>query len=295
MLLPQFTYHRPADLGQALAVLALHGPAAKIVAGGTDLLVNMKRGSLKPAHLVDVSGLAELRTRETQGGRLRLGANLTAAELARGEGKDIPIVLARGAGALGSPQVRNRATLGGNLVTARPAADICVPLLALGASAVLAGPQGQRETPLRGFFLAPGQTAIAPGEILTGVVIDPWPGIVAGAYCKLGLRKALEIALVSVACQISLDPVTKTILRAGISLGAVGPTPILSSGAAKALEGGTGGEEALAAAAQAAAADARPIDDHRGSAAYRRDMVEVLTRRVLEEALAQARRAQEAR
>lgn len=291
MLLPSFTYHRPSSLGEAVEMLAQQGPAAKVVAGGTDLLVTMKRGLAQPAHLVDVSGLAELGARHSEAGALRLGANLTAAALARGEGRDIPAVLARAAGVLGSPQVRNRATLGGNLVTARPAADICVPLLALGARAVLVGQAGQREVPLADFFLAPGRTAIDSGEILTQVAIAPWPGKVAGAYCKLGLRKALEISLVSVACQISLDQDGQTILRAGIALGAVGPTPLLSSGASRILEGVKAGEEVLAAAAQAAAGDARPIDDHRGSAQYRREMVEVLTRRVLEEALDRARRS----
>ncbi len=294
MLLPKFSFHRPGTLNEALEILAHHGPAAKVVAGGTDLLVKMKHGALRPAHLVDVGGLEELALRETAGPSLNLGAGLRAAQLAAGQGIGIPAALAGGAGVLGSPQVRNRATLGGNLISARPAADICVPLLALGAKAVLASPAGVREIALGKFFLAPGLTAITPQEILTQVVIEAWPGLVSGAYCKLGLRKALEISLVSVACQISLDNDQQTILKAGIALGAVGPTPLFSQQAVDALVGNKAGQDTLAAAARAAAQDARPIDDHRGSAQYRRAMVEVLTRRALEQALAQAQGRQEA-
>jgi carbon-monoxide dehydrogenase medium subunit len=289
MLLPHFGYHRPSGLGEALEMLAHLGPEAKVVAGGTDLLVNLKKGVLRPAHLVDVGALDELSVRDLNNGVLHLGAVWRAADLAAGEGRDIPVALARGAGSLGSPQVRNRATLGGNLVSARPAADICVPLLALGARAVLASQAGQRQVPLGEFFRGPGRTVISSQEILTQVAIDPWPGIVTGSYYKLGLRKALEISLVSVACQISLDQDRQTILRAGVALGAVGPTPLLSAGAAQALVGSRADKEVLAAAARAAALDARPIDDHRGSALYRRAMVEVLTRRVLEEALSRVK------
>lgn len=289
MLLPKFSYHRPGSLREALQILEHHGSAAKVVAGGTDLLVNMKRGAMRPAHLVDVGGLEELAARQTGGGpRLRLGAGLRASELAAGEGAGVPAALAGGAGVLGSPQVRNRATLGGNLVSARPAADICVPLLALGARAVLASPAGQREVPLAEFFLGPGLTVITPQEILTQVEMEPWPGTTSGAYCKLGLRKALEISLVSVACQIALEADGRTIARVGIALGAVGPTPLLAKSAMEALTGRKAEAQALAAAAKSAAADARPIDDHRGSAQYRRAMVEVLARRALEQALAKA-------
>lgn len=287
MLLPRFSYHRPQGLPQALELLARHGGQASLVAGGTDLLVKMKLGHAKPAQVVDVSGLAELDIRERQDGFTRLGANLTAAQLAKNEGNDIPAVLAQGAAVLGSPQVRNRATLGGNLASARPAADLCVPLLALGASAVLVGNAGLRQVPLMEFFLGPGKTILAADEVLTHVTIPAWPGRVGGAYEKLGLRKALEISLVSVAVQISLGA-GGVIMQAGVALGAVGPTPLFSPGAAAALTGQPPKPEVLARAASAAAADARPIDDHRGSAAYRRAMVEALTRRALERALAQA-------
>jgi len=171
--------------------------------------------------------------------------------------------------------------VGGNICTARPAADMCLPLLALGAKALLAGPGGPRELPLDEFFLGPGQTAKEPGELLTGLAI-PKPAEGSGAgYEKLGLRKALEIALVNVAAVLTLEADGKTIKSAQVALGAVAPTPMLSKGAEAALIGQAAGEELFAQAAKAAAADAKPISDHRGSAEFRREMVAVLTRRAL--------------
>ena len=224
---------------------------------------------------------------------MSLGALNTASRLATG-GAEIPGLLSLGAGALGSPQVRNRATLGGNLVTARPAADICLPLLALGAKAVLAGPDGEREVALEGYFKGPGYTVKEPGEILTRVLLDgPAPGR-GGGYQKLGLRQAMEIALVNVAAYLELEDDGKTVAMAQVALGAVAPTPMLSPGAAQVLQGALAGEKIFSEAAEEAAADAKPIDDHRGSAAYRRDMVRTLTLRALRQALSQAQGGKEA-
>ncbi|KMY67755.1 hypothetical protein AAU61_07685 [Desulfocarbo indianensis] len=289
MLLPSFTYHRPGGLAEALAMLDGFGGQAKLLAGGTDLLVNMKHGKQAPAQLIDLDGLAELKASGSRGDALELGAGLKAAAIAGGLGGAAPQALAQGAGALGSPQVRNRASLGGNLVTARPAADMCVPLLALGARVALVSPAGERQVDLPEFFLGPGLTALHPSEVLTRVLLaKPRPGEGSG-YGKLGLRKALEIPLVNVAAWLALEADGKTIKEARVALGAAAPTPMLSPGAAKALAGATAGDDAFAAAAFAAAADARPIDDHRGSAEYRRDMVAALTKRCLGQALAQAR------
>jgi len=289
MLLPSFTYHRPSSLAEAIAMLDGFGDQAKLLAGGTDLLVNMKHGKQAPAQLIDLDGLAELKAAGSRGDTLELGAGLKAAALAGGLDGAAPQALAKGAGALGSPQVRNRASLGGNLATARPAADMCVPLLALGARVALVSPAGERQVELPEFFLGPGLTSLRPNEVLTKVLLSkPRPGAGSG-YCKLGLRKALEISLVNVAAWLSLEPDGKTIKQARVALGAVAPTPILSPGAARALAGAPAGDDAFAAAAAAAAADARPIDDHRGSAEYRRDMVAALTKRCLGQALAQAR------
>ena len=169
MLLPRFSYHRPSTLAEAVEVLAAQAGQAKVLAGGTDLLVNMKLGKLAPEHLVSLAKLEELGEASTSGDQVRIGALSRALDLAAGDKAVVPAALAASAGAIGSPQVRARATLGGNLVTARPAGDMCVGLLALGASAILAGPGGERKVALEDFFKGPGQTAIADNEILTGV------------------------------------------------------------------------------------------------------------------------------
>ncbi len=290
MLLPRFAFHQPAGVAEALEILAQYGEQAAVIAGGTDLLVNMKHGKLAPRHLVGLERLSELAELSADNGSLVIGPRLTAAALAgSGELSGAARVLALGSAALGSPQVRNRATVGGNVCTARPAADMCLPLLALGAKALLAGPNGPRELPLDEFFLGPGQTAKQPGELLTGLAV-PKPAEGSGAgYEKLGLRKALEIALVNVAATLWLEPDGKTIKEARVALGAVAPTPMLSAGAAAVLAGQTAGEDAFARAASAAAGDAKPITDHRGSADYRRDMVRVFTRRALRQAWQAAR------
>ncbi|MCF8065444.1 MAG: xanthine dehydrogenase family protein subunit M, partial [Desulfarculaceae bacterium] len=284
MLLPTFDYYRPAGLPEALSLLAEMGEDARPLAGGTDLLVNLKLKKAAPKALLDLGSLEELKGNRTDDGKVSLGALNTASRLASG-GPEVPGLLAMGAGSLGSPQVRNRATLGGNLVTARPAADICLPLLALGATAVLAGPQGEREVPLDGYFQGPGYTVKQPGEILTRVLVGaPRPGV-GGGYQKLGLRQAMEIALVNVAVYLELEGDGETVALARVALGAVAPVPMLSPGAAQALQGTPAGEKIFTEAAEAAAADAKPIDDHRGSAAYRRDMVRTLTLRPLRQAL----------
>jgi carbon-monoxide dehydrogenase medium subunit len=285
MLLPRFAFHQPASVAEALEVLGQYGDQAAVIAGGTDLLVNMKHKKLAPKHLVGLERIEELDGLAANNGGIRIGPRLTASALAgSGELTGSAAALALGAGTLGSPQVRNRATVGGNVCTARPAADMCLPLLALEAKALLAGPAGPRELPLDEFFLGPGQTAREPGELLTGLLI-PKPAQGSGAgYEKLGLRKALEIALVNVAAVLTLDGDGKTIKAAKVALGAVAPTPILAPGAEAALVGRAAGEEAFAQAGKAAAADAKPITDHRGSAEFRREMVEVLTRRALRQA-----------
>lgn len=291
MLLPRFEYHRPARLDEALAILAQHQGQAAVLAGGTDLLVGMKHKLLKPAHVVGLEALEGFGQIQEQEGLLLLGPMLTAAALAsEPRVRARATALALGAGVLGSPQVRNRATVGGNVCNARPAADMCVPLLALGATAWLQSQAGAREVPLSEFFLGPGRTVRAAGELLRGLKVPAGgPGVGSG-YQKLGLRQALEIALVNVAAYVALEDDGKTVKTARVALGAVAPTPILSPGAEAALTGQVISEELIRQAARAAAADARPIDDHRGSADFRRQEVNVLTRRALEQAWQSARR-----
>jgi carbon-monoxide dehydrogenase medium subunit len=282
MLLPRFEYYEPSTLGEACRLLVDLGPQGKVLSGGTDLLVNMKKGLIGPSHLVSVHRIAELEPLTAANGALEIGGTVRAARLARWEA--LPgwaQALAEGARSLGTPLVRNRATVAGNVVTARPAADLPPPLMALGARARLVSPTGHREAPLDGFFVGPGQSRIRADEVLARLIVDsppPWTG---SAYIKLGVRRTLEIALVNVAAAITLEGRDGPIARARVVLGAVAPTPVRSPSAETSLVGERPGEALFAEAGKAAAKDARPIDDYRGSAQYRGWMVETLVRRAL--------------
>ncbi|MBI4776460.1 MAG: xanthine dehydrogenase family protein subunit M [Deltaproteobacteria bacterium] len=290
MLLPAFEYHRPTGLAEAFEVLDHYAGKARVLAGGTDLLVNMKRKTVAPKQLVGLERVAELLGVRAGNGRIEIGARETAARLAGAGGiaRDLG-VLAMAAAKLGSPQVRNLATIGGNLCTARPAADMPLPLLVLDARVVLAGSAGEREVGLDAFFAGPGQTVAQPKEILTKVVIDRAEPGTGGGFVKLGLRRTLEIALVNAAALLTLDVDGKTIKKARVALGAVAPTPIRAPEAERVLLGKVASDELFAHAGEAAKQDARPITDHRGSATFRLEMVSVLTRRALHQAWENAR------
>lgn len=288
MLLPRFEYHEPPGMKEACRLMGDLGEEARPLAGGTDLLVNMKKRLLSPGHLVSLGRIEGLRTMGTAGGGFRIGACLTAAELAESADirKDYP-ALADGASRLGSPLIRNLATLAGNLVSARPAADLPPSLMAYGAKIRLEGASGERTLPLEDFFQGPGVTVAAPDEILESVLLEPRPERSGAAYLKMGVRRTLEISIVNVAAYLALEG--DKIQTARVVLGAVAPTPIRAPFAEKALTGESPSSELFAKAAGEAARDAKPIDDFRASAEYRRDMVSVLTRRALETALERAR------
>jgi carbon-monoxide dehydrogenase medium subunit len=285
MLLPGFLYHRPREIKDALAVLADYGDQAALLAGGTDLLVNMKRKQTAPDQVVGleaVSGLKEIKLGENE---ITLGPMLTATELAQNpKVNSLAGVLSLGASLLGGEQVRNRATLGGNVANARPAADLCLPLLALGAKALLKSASDERVLDLDEFFLGPGETARKPTEMLTALIMETESLPVGYGYEKLGLRQAMEIALVNVAVKLVFEKDKKTIRKASISLGAVAPRPILAKQAGRQLVGAEAGEDVFKNAARKAVAEASPIDDHRGSAWYRSRMIEVLAFRAFKQA-----------
>jgi CO/xanthine dehydrogenase FAD-binding subunit len=290
MLLPKFDYHEPRSVDEATRLLDEIGNEASVLAGGTDLLVNMKLGKTAPKHVVSLSRIEDLKVVSREEGSLTLGACLTAGELKeQGEIKAEFNGLCQSAGSLGSPLIRNLATLGGNIVTARPAADLPPSLMAYGANIVLKKENGERTIPLEGFFKGPGQTTIEPEEILCGVVLKEPPPYSGGGYVKLGVRKALEISLVNVAAFMALDGPNGPIKEARIVLGAVAPIPTRSPSAEAVLMGERPDDELFEKAGTAASKDARPIDDFRGSAEYRREMVKVLTRRALKLAYEEAK------
>jgi len=290
MLLPRFQYHEPKLLKEAIELMSEVGVEASLLAGGTDLLVNMKRGKLSPKHVVSLSRIEELKQVNMKNGSLRIGPCVTVAELKEHEAVRSDFSgLAESAGLLGSPLIRNLATIGGNIATARPAADLPPTLMAYGSRLVLKKGDGERTLPVEEFFQGPGVTRIEPGEILSSIVLDSPPPFSGGGYVKLGLRKSLEISIVNVAAFLVLDGPSGPIKDARVVLGAVGPTPMRSPSAETSLVGREPDESLFQAAGEEAAGDSRPIDDFRGSAEYRREMVKVLTRKALVRAYEEAK------
>lgn len=290
MLLPKFEFHEPIKLPEACEIMGELKDKGRPLAGGTDLLVNMKKKLIAPGNLVSLARIEELKEIKTSNGVLKIGACVTAAELT--ESKVISGTfgaLAVSAASLGSPLVRNMATIGGNLVTARPAADLPPALMVYGAEVVLKRNSGDRVVPLEDLLKGPGETLLGPDEILTQVLLKKPQPAAGAAYVKLGVRKALEISLVNVAAYIGLDSQDGSIQTARVVLGAVAPTPIRAPSAEKILLGEKPSDALFESAGNEAAKDSRPIDDFRGSAEYRRDMVKVLTRRALSKAYGDAR------
>lgn len=279
-----FAFHAPASIDEAVALLSDPKDAARPIAGGTDLVVQMKEARTRfpyPAAIISLGRIAEIQeiTFDTGTG-LTIGAGVTMTDVATS-----PLIrrhypaLAEGAGVVGSLQTMNMATIGGNVCNAAPSADTAPPLLVFTAEAVIAGPNGRRTVPLESFFRGPGATALEPGELLTALRLPAPPPNTSSAYQRHTPRKQMDIAVVGVAAVLTVDGTRIT--RARIALGAVAPTPIRAREAEASLEGREAGEAAFAEAAEAAARECSPIDDLRGSAEFRRHLVRVMTGRML--------------
>jgi len=273
--LPSFDYVRAASADEAVGLLAEQGDAARLLMGGTDLFPNMRDGMLRPRVVVDVKGVPGMREIEYDGAAgLTVGAAVTMNELARHpEVRSHYPLLAEAASTVASCQVRNRATLGGNLCNASPCADTTPAALVLGAGLVLYGPAGEREVPAEAFFLG-------PAELLLAVRLPPPPPRFAARYLKLGRHKSGDLALVGVAVQGFADG-TASGVRFRVGLGSVAPTAIRAREVEEVLAGNSPGEQTFALAAEKARAAASPISDVRGSAEYQRAMVQTLTLRAL--------------
>ncbi len=244
-----------------------------------------------PAFLVSLHKLDQLKGIERlKDGGLRIGALTTIAEIERSqEIRNGWTALSEGADSLGSPLVRNRGTLGGNIANARPAADCVVPTIALNGTLTLTGPTGQRTVAAGDFPRGPGISVIEPNEILTDICFPPPAPHSSSAYYKLANRRVLEISTVGVAVWLALTEPGGPVADVRVALGAVGPTPIMAESVREVLIGKVPDTQAISEAARAAAEDARPIDDHRGSAWYRVQMIELLTRRLLKTVIKRAR------
>ena len=285
----RFELALPRSIDDCLKILSERGSDAKVVAGGTDLLPQLKNGLLKPPWVIDLSGVAALRTLHNGNGHgLRIGPAVTARalELDADVRHHYP-ALAESAALVGSVQIRTLATVGGNLCNASPSADMAPPLLALDAEAVIVGPRGQRRVPLASFFVGVRETVLADDELLLEIAV-PSPGPRSGGnYLRHTPRRELDIAVVGVASQLTLGS-NGVCTKARIALAAVAPVPLRATAAEQALEGQLVTPERIARAADLAVEAAKPISDQRGSADFRRHLVRVLTRRTLTTALARA-------
>jgi aerobic carbon-monoxide dehydrogenase medium subunit len=289
--LPTFEYFLPESLKEACSFLKEHGDRAKIVAGGTDLLIHMKYRKVAPRFLVSLRSLPELsRVTFSDEEGLRIGAMVTHQEV-----MDRSIInekfksVAFACSKVGTPQIRNMGTVGGNICNAAPSADSVPPLMTYNATVTITGPDGERAVPLEDVFVGPGQNCLKTGEILSEIRVPVVPPHTGAVYVRLSARTAKDIAAVGVAALITIDPVNGACSDAKIVLAAVAPVPLRASKAEAALKGEKLEEESINSAALLSAKEARPISDVRSSADYRTEMVRVLTRRALNEALAIAR------
>jgi CO/xanthine dehydrogenase FAD-binding subunit len=278
-----FAYYAPTSLKHACLLLSeAHGQAHPL-AGGTDLLAQIRQNLVKPRSLIDLKKIKRLKGIEYDPGKgLRIGALVTHSELLTNQsGLSYYPILVQAAQTIGSVQIRNKGTVGGNLCHAVPSADLVPALLVLNARAVVRGIKGKRSLLLEKFFCGPNKTILKGDEILQEILVPPMPERSGAIYLKHGIRRAMEIAVVGVAVLIILEPDRQTCADARIALGAVAPIPIRVIEAEKSLQGKTIGPAEIARAADIAAAEARPITDLRASAEYRQEIVRSLIRQAL--------------
>jgi carbon-monoxide dehydrogenase medium subunit len=280
-MIPQsFEYYRPGTLPEAVALLEQHGDAAKILSGGQSLIPMMKIRLARPEYLIDINQIAGLQYIKEENGYLKIGgltreADLEASDLIRSK---YPIILDT-ASMIADPQVRNLATVGGNLAHGDPANDHPATMLALGAEIIAVGPRGERNIPVKDFFLSVFTTALEHGEILTEIRIPMPRERGGGAYFKLE-RKVGDFATVGVAAQVTIDA-AGICQKAGIGLTNVGATPLKADQAEDFLRGKTLDETNIKQAGQLAAEVAQPSSDLRGPVEYKISMVKELTKRAL--------------
>ena len=281
---------QPATWSDALAMKAAH-PDATPIAGGTDVMVEINLDHRRPASIIDLTRIRELGEWGTEDGHLRIGAGVTYTRLIDELADRLP-GLAIASRTVGSPQIRNRGTVGGNLGTASPAGDAHPPLLAVDAVVELASTTGTRRVPVREFFTGPKRNAMRTDELISAFLVEPAPG--PQQFSKVGTRNAMVIAVCSFA--VALDPARR---RVGTGIGSAGPTPLRATEAEQFIEGVLDeenlwdrrtdvSESAVTRFGELVALAAKPIDDVRGTAAYRRHALSVLARRCFKWAWAAA-------
>ncbi len=290
----QIEYLAPASLGEVYAALQ-NGKTSAFLAGGTDIIVQLREGRKQVDQLIDVKHIPDLmRYGWTGDGGLEIGASVPFAEIYEDAeiARRLPCVIDC-AMLVGGIQIQSRACFGGNIGNSGPAADTVPALIALGATLTLGSRDGTRDLPLEEFFTGPGQNVLAPGEVIVKVNIPPQPANSGAFFHRFIPRNEMDIAVVNVGARLDLDAARERIEGARVSVGAVAPTPLFVAAAGEALAGQAPTAEAFAQAADIAADAATPITDMRGSIAQRVHLTRVLTIRALQQALERAREAQE--
>jgi len=281
MHIPTLKLHEAASFEDATALLSQYSPDVRLLAGGTDVLIDLKTNGIGVGHLVTLSQIKSMQGISEEGGGLRIGALTTITEI-----DDSPLIggayeiLRDAAAQMATLQVRNTATIGGNVAGANPCADLPPVLMVLDAVAVIVSADGQRNVPVRELITGPRETILERNEFLAAILVPRPPARFGAAFARFGLRNGNAIAVASVAASLVLNE-DGTVKQARIALGAVAPVPTMVEGANLWLEGRKLNGDASAEAARAAMEAAQPISDLRGSAEYRRELVGVLTKRAL--------------
>ena len=273
------TYESPGSVDEAVRLLAAAGSDAKILAGGTDLLVQLRMGMIKPALIVDVKNIPETTVIKEESGGYRVGAAVSGAELGEHDGMNNawPGVV-EALELIGSTQIQGRASMGGNLCNASPAADAVPAMIAADTVCTIAGPDGRREARVEDIVTGPGQTSLKAGEMVVDFYFPPRPARSGDAYLRFIPRTEMDIAVVGAGISLTLDE-AGVCSAARVALGAVAATPLVVEDGAAALIGSTLDDAALEKLDAAARAACRPIDDKRGTIEYRTKVAGVLARR----------------
>jgi carbon-monoxide dehydrogenase medium subunit len=287
----RFDYLEPRTLQEAISLLSRHGCAAKLIAGGTDLLNEIRNKNITPAYFIDIGAIPGLDSLTYDDhGTLSIGAlaTLRAVETSA-QVKKYHTVISQAAGQIGSIAIRNVGTIAGNLCHASPAADMAPSLLALGAKAKIVGPAGERTVALDDFFAGPGRTVLVNGDMLVEIRVPAMPPQAKAVYLKHAIRGAADLSIVGVAVMARLEDGCCRNVK--IALGAVAPTPMRARISESVLEGKKLDHALIENAGRAASDECRPITDMRASADYRREMVKVLTQWAIKRVFAENKQA----
>lgn len=286
----RFEHYAPTRLDEVLRLLIEFGEEAKLLAGGTDLLVFIRHGRMAPKHIIELSRVKELSQLEESEDGLTIGACVKLCEVERNETiRRFYPHIAEAASQVGSVQIRSLATIGGNLCTASPAGDMIPALIVSDAILHIVGANGSRSMRIDEFFIGPGKTALSPTDVLVRIQLPPPKPRTGCAFIKLGVRGAMDISIVNAAARVTMNESPPDVIaEAKVALGSVGPTVIISRNVGKTLNGMRISDALIEEAAHSVMEEVRPITDHRASAQYRRLMAALLTKRALKMALQRA-------